>query len=498
MAKLLSSKSITWYITPGLIFVIIVGFLLWNYSQFQPFISRDNGVYLYGGQQLASGHLPYNSILDYKGPLSSMVIGGLVFVGRTFNTPDLAAARIGFLVLTALTCVVIYYLTTSLFQDARAGFLSAFVYISFNEIFFQAVGGPRPKTLMVALMATALLLAVYRRTFWASLCGTLAALTWQVSGIIPIWLGVLALVSTTEQRWRSLVPIALGVIIPHALIMLIYLLDGTLSRFLEGYLLFLLYLDRGDQSAIENYFTTLNRYGPAMLTYAFGLLTYLYVCGHQFWQTRPWRTIAMNPHTLGFLTLVFFLAFSAVDFQGTPDHFPMLLFASMGAGHLLSKGVDGLAPSATSISKSVLVFAFAIIFMISGTGLLRESTPLDRQIKVIESIESVIGADAPVATIGLPPFIALSNRTNPNRYLLISGGVGAYIHSQHPNGIDGFLNELEAYDPAVIAFGNTNRAYSDEVIAWLEANYEFCRVPPWRFYMDAATCEAVLAVHNAG
>src|SRR6476659_7330043 len=68
------------------------------YSQFDIYgkLSRDSAIYIYGGQRFTHGVPPYASIMDPKGPVSSILCGFGVAVARLLGRDDVLVIRVGF------------------------------------------------------------------------------------------------------------------------------------------------------------------------------------------------------------------------------------------------------------------------------------------------------------------------------------------------------------------------------------------------------------------
>ena len=84
------ARPLRW-IGPALAVVIAVG--LFSLFSIEDRLSRDESIYLYGGQQLAAGVPPYVSIVDPKTPLATMTAGVAVWTGRVMGVDDVVAAR---------------------------------------------------------------------------------------------------------------------------------------------------------------------------------------------------------------------------------------------------------------------------------------------------------------------------------------------------------------------------------------------------------------------
>jgi hypothetical protein len=111
-------------------------------------------------------------------------------------------------------------------------------------------------------------------------------------------------------------------------------------------------------------------------------------------------------------------------------------------------------------------------------------TDLEDQRRAAQEIESRYGEDARIVSIGVPQLLVLLNETNPNPYAFVVRGIDQKIAETTPGGFDGWLQELQGYDPDVIALGPTTGDYEPMLLAWLNDNYEREHVGPWTLYVE--------------
>ena len=115
-------------------------------------------------------------------------------------------------------------------------------------------------------------------------------------------------------------------------------------------------------------------------------------------------------------------------------------------------------------------------------GDLREG--YDQQRQAAMEIEDRFGNDAKLVSVGAPELLALQHRTNPTPYAFFVKGIDNHIHANTPGGFEGWLRELEAYDPDVIALGDKkNGSHRRELKKWLNRNYSEEQIGPWTLYV---------------
>src|SRR5690606_35841847 len=117
-------------------------------------------------------------------------------------------------------------------------FFATLTFIGFRGFaIMAAVVGPRPKSFSVLFDVLCLLAIAQRRWFWAGLCGAVAALTWQPSGILIIVVLALALFQVPEARWKALGRAVMGILLPGLLVIVWYYAADAIAGLKAGLLL---------------------------------------------------------------------------------------------------------------------------------------------------------------------------------------------------------------------------------------------------------------------
>jgi hypothetical protein len=107
----------------------------------------------------------------------------------------------------------------------------------------------------------------------------------------------------------------------------------------------------------------------------------------------------------------------------------------------------------------------------------------DYQQRAASEVRERFGEDAKVVSIGVPQLLVLLRDRNPNPYAFIIRGIDREIALRTPGGFHGWLGELGAYDPDVIAFGPTSGLYKPELMDWLDSHYNRDQIGPWIVYV---------------
>jgi hypothetical protein len=99
------------------------------------------------------------------------------------------------------------------------------------------------------------------------------------------------------------------------------------------------------------------------------------------------------------------------------------------------------------------------------------NTRLDHQERTARAIIQRFGTNLRIVSIGRPEILVLLNRANPTRYLFFFVGIDRHIDARTVGGFRGWLRQIEAFDPDVIAFGPTRGIHEPELMGWLAERY---------------------------
>jgi hypothetical protein len=512
-----------------LILIFALAAVVYFQHGFEGGISRDNAIYLYSGQKMAEGVPPYVSIFDHKGPLAPMIVGAGVVISRFFSTADISTVRVLFFVIGCLAVASAYLLGGHLFRSQRAGLFAALTFLGLFGFARYAVSAPEAKTPMVLFEVLSLLFASQRRWFLAGLCGSLAFLVWQPMAVFVLVPLFLAATQKERPKLRAVSRVASGAGLPVAVTAAYFYINGAFEELVNGSILFnARFLDR------EQFLTREEFFGPfravfqgystilvpvvvgAMLASAIiGLATLIWL--HLF--GRPSRGSFRDIVTGGafapiLLSLPFPVLWSLVDFQGYPDFYVFIPYVAVGFGGFLSflvgraggeeaggilgglpGGVPGGMRGLLTAGLCVVLIAVAVVGSLvvvdpakGVSSLSEEDRPVDQrdldyQMRAASQIQERFGKDAKVISIGAPQLLVLLHKTNPSPYAFVVRGIDCEIAVQTPGGFEGWLRQLRAYDPDVIAVGQTSGRYTPVLVDWLNSRYRMEEIGPWTLYV---------------
>ena len=459
-------------------------------------LNRDHAIYIYSGQQMVQGTPPYVSIFDHKGPMGPLVSGIAVSIGTLLNMDDILVVRITFLVLSSLAVGMLYLLGATLFNSQKVGLLSALTFVGFTGFGIYAASGPLPKTAMVLFGILSLLLIARRKWFWAGICGSLAFLTWQPAAIYLVLAGLLAILQSEpgRPRVRSALSVVCGGLIPIVVVSLYFWYEGALYDLIDGTLLFNFYhLERPPISLLERVLHPIrmvNRGFPYMrlsIFIGFFMVVPMYVWRLKLYGSSLVNWIQKDQFSALLLSFAVIAIWSLWEFQYYYDAFVFLPYVAIGFGWLLYLALHGLLSikeSGTTLQKLCFLLLCAILVVSAVLNYrAKAENELEEQRQWAQQVEHQFGTDAKIVSIGVPQILVLLHRTNPNRYLFLGAGIENKINATTPGGFEGWLEELERYDPSVIALGGKRGKFEPMLTNWLESHYRKIKVGEWTLFV---------------
>jgi DolP-mannose mannosyltransferase len=476
--------------------VLTLAVLAYGLYGFDGVLLRDYSIYLYSGQMVAEGVPPYVSAFDHKGPLSSMIAGLGVVLSQPLGWDDVYTVRLIFFTTACLGVVAVYLLGASVFRSRVAGFLAALTLLGCYGFAQPAGSGPEPKTPLVLFEALSLLFATQKRWFWSGLFGSLALLVWQPMAVFAFVTFLLAVTRPRGERGSAVLRTLAGISLPLAAVLAYFYYHGALGDLLDGFVLFnFLYLVRGHFNlAYHVAGAAINialPYGTMLIPIIIGLGAIL-------------RLYVKRPYEYRFAPILLSLPapvlWSLRDFQLADDFYVFLPYATIGFGAFLAAAIRRTdAPRVLTALMGAILLTIALantwggISAAAAERLLGTDIDLPTQREGALEIEERFGEDAKLISINSPQVLVLLHRENPNPYIWTTAGVDRLIEAKTEGGFEGWLEELEAYDPDAISFFGEGQSLlpshhlSPENVraldTWLDTRYRAEKIGPWWFFV---------------
>ncbi len=459
---------------------------------------RDDAIFVYSGQQLAQGTPPYVSTFHAKTPLSPILCGLGVLLGRALGTDDLAAVRFVFLFISSLTAVAVYFLAVALFESRLTGVVAALVFVSFWGFGLHAFSGPRPKAPMVLFEALSLFLAARRKWFWSALCGSFAFLVWQPTAVYAA--ASVALAATQSESWaqckRNVIRALSGAALPLLLILLFFAVLGGLLDFLADTVIFnLFYLERQHQTFPDRITAVLEAintgYTMMRIPIFIGFVTlcamYPWRLAHNGWSVR--RLLRDDPFAALLVTLPAPVVWSLLDFQRYPDFFVFLPYVAVACAGLLDLTTRAISARGwlPPIARRSVLAAVCVTLVVASAFQYTAGRRVDLRVQRewAERIAQIAGPEGTIVSLGVPQVLVLLNRTNPNRHVFLCCGIWNWIGASTPGGFEAWIRQIAEDRPAVILLEHLRGPVGRHLARWLRG-YQGIRVGDWAAHVRLA------------
>ena len=472
-------------VDPVLGIVGLGSFVVYMLHGFNAALTRDLGVYTYGGQRFLAGDPPYVGILNRAGPLAHALPGIGIWLGRRVGIADIHGAR-GFFMLMAIGCVcLVYVVVRDLTRSRGAAVVGAVAFLGFQGFLGYATDGPREKTAMVLFLLAAVLAMIHRR--WAT-CGVfiaLGTLTWQPVFFLILVSVIVAVLLSPDRRVSALVRVTVGGAATSAVVLLYYAANGALHTFFDGFLLINAQYTR-QPSPFGRHFpktwaSLKDGYGLSVWVIVVGLVA-IVILGVAS-ARAAWRTRELAP--VGYLSLgagcLAGLAWSAKAFNAWPDLFLMLPLAAIGVG-------GGVAVVLRRLDLRVAVAVTAVLALV-GTAyatqysLHRDKHNLAQQRAVIGRVLRLGPQSATILSVQAPEVLVMTHRVNPTPYQMYDNGFTDYLKDTYPGGIQGYLASIQRSAPTYIVV--QTGMHPAWLMPWLRQHYDNVRgAPQFNFWVD--------------
>ena len=471
----------------------IVSVIVYALHGFHGALTRDLGIYSYAGQQVADGVPPYLGVLNRAGPLAHVLPGAGSLVARAIGTDELVTMRVVFMLIATTAVCMTYLLGRDLLDSRAAGLVAASALLSFHGFIQYASNGPREKTPMALFVVVALWAVTRRRWFTAGVFTSLATLCLQTAFFSTFAAVVVAvLLVASDGRVRAMVKVALGGLVPVAVLATWFALAGSRREAWDAfYVINRLYtvpdpvaddLDQVWLGLHEAYGVTVwLLLGGAV---ALGLVTLAAVVPRA---RRAFPALEVLPAmTAGLLAGLWWIT---KEYDSWADLFPLLPFSALGLGAAAAVVVRRLPPLprwAVAATAAAACVAMALSYSLTT----RDDT-LEAQRAATAAVLAELPEGATITSVEGPQPLVLTGRTNPTRYQMFRSGLQDYMEDTWPGGLDGFKRDLVADGPDLVSTGETVS------LTWRRAlmpEYVFVgRAPQWEWYARADLGEETIA-----
>lgn len=476
-------------------------------------LSRDEGIYAYGGQQLAHGVPPYASIFDPKAPLATMIAGAAAWVARVAHSNDIYAIRVAFFACSLLTVLAVYLLAARLFTSTLAGLTAAVVLSASRPFALDALAGPDAKTPGVLFAVVSMWLLSRRNWFWGAFAGALSTLVWQPLLIYPFAAVLVALVSGGRHRWRACGLAVAGAVLPVALVTIYFASSGALEDFVESAVVFpLTGIDHGSESTTERLVhiagVVTRYYGLGGVLCWVGLVLLVLLAAARVIRRRDSLTAALTAPLVCVvvLTLAWNVAYASTDFQSYPDLYPFLPYPALGIGGAVAAALAALShrsgaqgPGRTGVPGPARKTGLAVVAVVAVLAVLvgaswvsytedaAEDPELSTQLTSACAVRRAQIPGTPVWSLGDPGVLVLTHRTNPDRFVYLSSAVDRWKVAHEQGGFNAWTEQIRRADPSVLVLRGWSGRLREDMGGWLRrAGYQTGFLGSWHVFLTPA------------
>jgi hypothetical protein len=451
---------------------------------FAGYLSRDLGLYSYGGQLVAEGVPPYVGTLNRAGPLAQLIPGVGAFTARAVGVDDLLGMRVLFLLLTVACIGVAYLLGRDVFRSRAAGLSCAAAMLAFHGVITYATYGPREKTALLLFVLCALLALTRQKWGTTGFFIALATLTWQP--VLPPALGgvlVAVALGMSTGRLQALLRVVVGGLVPTLVTIAMYAAAGALQVFWDDFLL--INLRYTEQISLSD--------DPQLiweiLVEGYGWSVWVFVVGSaavlgQAVAGLVRRSSRREPGTaaLAAAGTVFVLGvlWSMRAFNGWPDNFFALPGAALGVGGLVAAVrhlVSRRAAQAAALGWVAVATALSLAFSIG-----ERDVTLDEQRSDVAAAMQLLPADARFLSVSAPQPLVLAHERNLTRLQIFTNGLTPYLDDFWEGGREGYAAWIARKSPTVIVVGGFHPP--EWLVPTLDQAYQCLgRSPGWYWYV---------------
>ena len=480
--------------------VAVVSTFVYSIHGFDSGLSRDLGVFVYGGEHVARGVPPYVGIFNTVGPLADAVPGFAIWIGSMVGLDPIFSARLLFMVLSVACCVLVYVLAREVFTSRPAGLAAAAFFLTFQDFIQLATGGPREKTTMVLFLVATLVMVERRRWLSAGVCTALATLVWQPALAVAVTAVVVAVLAGRTDRLRAMVRFTVGGLIPSLATVIALGAAGALPRAWAGFVTVnVLYTHQ--PSALSAPAFTLGflwrGYHLSLVVFAVGLVALLVLGARALRRLSDHDDSAASgsaPQVALAAAAAAGLAWTLVAINGPPDLFEMLPLASLGLAGAVVAAVRRLPAVVAGSTVAVVCMSAIGLATVESAG--DASDRLLRQRADVAAVLAAAPRGAAVLSINAPEVLAISDGSNPTSYQVFDGAIDRYLGHTAVGGVDGYAALVARTRPTLLAVGRGDA--SGWPASLLHGDYRRAgSYSSWTWYVSRTTGQATWAAVRA-
>jgi len=445
-------------------------------------LSRDLGVYTYGGQQFAEGVPPYVAIVNRAGPLAHLLPGIGAWISRLVGLDDVLGMRMLFWLFAGACVAATYVLVRDVFRSRLAGVTAAAALLCVKGFVIYATYGPREKTPLTLFCLLSVHAMVRRRWAAAGFWLSLGTLTWQPC-FFPIVAGLaVAALLQPEGRVRSLARIAVGGLVPLVVTVGAYAVLGDLKYFLDDFVIINARYTRQVnllESPHSIWLSTLRTYGWTTWLLVGGLVLEMVLAVRSWRAARRGDRVSAAFVGMGAITIVGAL-WSLLAYNGWPDCFFIFPVVMVGIGSLVP--LVGRHLSLRALQALVAAWAVAAVVLTSLYAVATRSHDLSEQRSDVDNVLRTLPG-AHIMSVEAPPPLVLAHQRNPSRYQLFGNGLIDYVDATWPGGREGYARFVDTHAPQLLAVG-TESGIPDWLRPVLDQDFTYVgESPGWYWFV---------------
>jgi hypothetical protein len=438
---------------------------------------------------------PYASIFDPKTPLAAMLSGLGAALAAPFGANDLLMMRLVYFVFACLAVAAIYWLALERWGSPVAALVTAMVFAVFRGFALDALTGPNAKTPGIFFAVLAMVLTVRRQWLTAALAGALAFLVWQPLLVYLACTAVLSLVLPPRgERRTALVRTTIGAAVPLALTALYFAVVGGLGNLVTTAFVFpLIGIRRGGETLVQRLHHIASvvhaDYGVSGDLFWLGsVLLVLAIALRLATRSGGWLATLTDPLVVVVgTTFAGVILFSATDFQGYPDLYPLLPYAALGCGAAAAfvlgrMRTPALRRAATAVGL-VGILALTAVFWVGYGRDRSRHIDLYSQQRDACTLDRVLGAQGVLQSLGDPRPLVLTHRRNPTRYIYLGSGISQWHVDHLSGGLQGWEREIQSAHPDVIVSKTWHGVWQRRLIQWLRGHYTRAVLGRWHMFL---------------